>query len=100
MNVGLLEVGADICGAASAVLLLVPTRRIYSARKLLHERMAAIRAKAHSGKTDSILKELLEADQATGQYDTRDARLLKWGVWTLLFSFVLKLIFHGLTKSA
>ena len=100
MSFGLLEVGADFFGAVSAVLLLVPTHRIYSARKLLHERMAAIRARGSIAKTDDLLKELLEADRATGQYDTRDARLMKLGVWTLFFSFVLKLIFHWLTKSA
>lgn len=95
-----LEVVSDISGAVSGFALLVPTYRILSARELLRERIDAIRARARAANIDAedLVRDLLEADQATSQYDRRDARLIKAGAWAFLLSFLLRLVYHWITK--
>lgn len=88
-----LEVGSDVVGAISAGLMTVPAYRLSKARRMLAERLAITRTvdpQDHLG----LLKVLGDADQNLGSFDASDANKLKWGVWLLCASFLLKLAFH------
>lgn len=94
-----IEVASDLLGAVSGFALLVPTYRITKARALIHSRLKDLRSRAGAVPMDDLAKELLDADQATSQYEPLDGTLLRIGVWALTASFGLKLLFHCLTKS-
>lgn len=96
---GWLEVASDVLGAASGIALLIPTYRITKARALVQSHITHLKTHAGSTKVDDLIDDLMEADQSTGRFDPVDGMLLKVGVWALVGSFALKLIFHCATKA-
>lgn len=117
-----LEVLADVFGAISALVIADSTHRILVARRLLHtnkqkneSKITTLKAQikglnASGGATASTLKErlaalekslveLAETDASTSAYEPKDLEQLMYGVWLFGGSFVLKLLFHVVTKA-
>lgn len=92
-----LEVASDVLGGLSGVVLLVPTGRVLAARSKIAAKiktLAAIDPQDVSG----VRKRLETLDAMSASFQPADARLFKIGLWTLVASFGLKVIFHALTK--
>lgn len=117
---GTIEAGSDIVGLASSLVLARSGHRLLTARRELHKAQQRVKGqideltnKINDPNTAATeLTELKErliefekhrdefaaADASTGQYEPVDLKEFKLGVTLLSASFVLKLVFHFLTK--
>ncbi|CAI8781854.1 hypothetical protein [Pseudomonas sp. IT-P294] len=96
-----IEVMSDICGAASGFILLAPTYRILIHRRVLYNLQKVMLAKFSNfgAPMDADLKAQLEAIKASvDEYNPKDTTLVMWGIWLVIISFVLKIIYHASTK--
>lgn len=92
----LAELASDVCGAGSAYFLVVPVHRIARAQEKLQQRRAKIQALNPTSSTGELAHMLDEEAQAAGEFDLREVRWIRVGVWLLAASFALRLLYHWL----
>ena len=96
-----IEILSDICGAASGFVLIFPTYRILTQRRALYDLQKVILKKYSniSAPIDDDVREELEGmKSAVDAYNPRDTALVMFGIWLIIVSFLLKIIYHVLTK--
>lgn len=95
----LIEVSSDVMGAISAVALLVPAHNVVSAKATLANAKEVIsNANVAENVKESLTAVVARAEEASNSFDPGDATYMKVGGWSLLASFVLKLVYHCLDK--
>lgn len=97
-----IEVLSDIFGAASGFVLLFPTYKILSARRILFEQKRRIISSANtinSLTAKDILKKIEELDACTNDYDPKDTSQIILGIWFFILAFGLKIVYHWLDKA-
>jgi len=90
-----LEITSDVLGGISGLVLLFPAYRIARARSLLHERRMQLSQQA-ADVQEEMGKLLARVDSMLDSFEPADVWTLKAGLWTLVSSFVIKLITHGM----
>lgn len=96
-----IEIISDICGATGGFVLLVPSCNILSLRHKLYTAREAMVLKLSSANkpTNETLEKILDdMDKVVNAYRPKDTKIIIVGIALFTASFLLKLLFHGITK--
>ena len=96
-----IEITSDICGATGGFVLLFPSCNILILRHKLYVAREAMLLKLSDAKkpTNEILEKILEdMDRVVNAYRPKDTKVIIVGIALVTGSFLLKLLFHGITK--
>lgn len=98
-----LEVGSDVLGAVSGVVMYVPTHRQLEARRVVNSDLEVDLSPSAPAPVDQqeaakIQQMLRRADAYASSYNPKDHQLMVWGLRLFILAFALKLVYHALAK--
>ncbi|MCY1286498.1 hypothetical protein D9M68_809420 [compost metagenome] len=102
MVADLLEVLSDALGFLGGLALIIPSYRIMTESRALYEVKQEIAKRlsgpAHSDALDFLNDKLGGAEKVVLAYNPKDFSWIYRGVLLILLAFVIKLVFHAITK--